>query len=92
MPYSDLVLDVAPETGINCQNATGDELYRVGLAYSTGVGVDADMVAAHKWFNLAVLKGSEEAKEYRQQMADVLSSEEIKQALKSARDWLILMN
>ena len=92
MPYSDMALDVAPETGISCQNATGDELYRVGLAYSTGVGVDVDMVAAHKWFNLAVLNGSEEAKEYRQQMADALSSEEIKQALKSARDWLNLMN
>lgn len=91
MPYSDMAVDVAPETGIN-SNATGEELCRVGLAYSTGVGVDADMIAAHKWFNLAVLKGSEEAKEYRQQMADMLSSEEIKRALKSARDWLNLMN
>ncbi|RIJ13770.1 SEL1-like repeat protein [Henriciella mobilis] len=91
MPYSDMAVDVAPETGIG-SNATGEELCRVGLAYSTGVGVDADMIAAHKWFNLAVLKGSEEAKEYRQQMADMLSSEEIKRALKSARDWLNLMN
>lgn len=91
MPYSDMAVDVAPETGIGA-NATGEELCRVGLAYSTGVGVDADMIAAHKWFNLAVLKGSEEAKEYRQQMADMLSSEEIKRALKSARDWLNLMN
>lgn len=91
MPYSDLAMDVAPETGITA-NATGEELYRVGLAYSTGVGVDADMVAAHKWFNLAVLKGSEDAKDYRQQMAELLSHEEIKLALKSARDWLNLMN
>ncbi len=91
MPYSDMIQDVAPETGIT-SNATGEELYRVGLAYSTGVGVDADMVSAHKWFNLAVLKGSEEAKEYRQQMAELLSSDEIKQALRSARDWLNLMN
>lgn len=91
MPYSDMMQDVAPETGIT-STATGDDLYQVGLAYSTGVGVDADMVAAHKWFNLAVLKGSEEAKEYRQQMADLLSSDEIKQALKSARHWLNLMN
>ncbi|MEQ8556989.1 MAG: hypothetical protein RIB03_01630 [Henriciella sp.] len=91
MPYSDMAMDVAPETGIT-STATGEELYRVGLAYSTGVGVDADMVAAHKWFNLAVMKGSEEAREYRQQIADMLSSDEIKQALKSARDWLQLMN
>ena len=91
MPYSERALDVAPETGIT-SSATADELCKVGLAYSTGVGVDADMVAAHKWFNLAVLKGSEEAKEYRQQMAELLSDEEIKAALKSARAWLSLMN
>ena len=91
MPYSEMAMDVAPETGIT-EAATADELCKVGLAYCTGVGVDADMVAAHKWFNLAMLKGSEEAKEYRQQMADLLSSDEIKQALKSARDWLNLMN
>ena len=91
MPYSEMAMDVAPETGITA-NATAEELCKVGLAYSTGVGVDADMVQAHKWFNLAALKGSEEAKEYRQQMVDLLSSEEIKQALKSARDWLNLVN
>ena len=91
MLYSEMAMDVAPETGLT-SDASGEDLYRIGLAYSTGVGVDADMVAAHKWFNLAVLKGSEEAKEYRQQMADILSREEIKAALKSARDWLSLMN
>lgn len=91
MPYSEMAMDVAPETGIS-STATAEDLCKVGLAYSTGVGVDADMVAAHKWFNLAVLKGSDEAKEYRQQMAELLSSEEINQALKSARDWLRLAN
>ena len=91
MPYSEMAMDVAPETGITA-TATAEELCKVGLAYSTGVGVDADMVQAHKWFNLAALKGSQEAKEYRQQMVDLLSSEEIKQALKSARDWLNLVN
>ncbi|MEQ9315641.1 MAG: hypothetical protein RLN72_07300 [Henriciella sp.] len=91
MPYSDMAIDVAPETGLT-KDASGDDLCRVGLAYSEGLGVDSDMVQAHKWFNLAVLKGSEAAKEYRAQMADMLSSEEIKVALKSARDWLKLAN
>ena len=91
MAYSDMAMEVAPEIGLTA-DATGDDLCKVGLAYSTGMGVDADMVAAHKWFNLAVLKGSEEAKEYRAQMADILSSDEIKQALRSARDWLNLAN
>jgi TPR repeat protein len=91
MPYSEMAMDVAPETGVT-STATGEELCKVGLAYSTGVGVDVDMVEAHKWFNLAVLKGSEEARDYRQQISDMLSSEEVKLALKSARDWLSLMN
>ncbi|GGB80482.1 MULTISPECIES: sel1 repeat family protein [Henriciella] len=91
MPYADLVSDIAPETGIT-STSSADDLCKVGLAYSEGLGVDADMVQAHKWFNLAVLKGSEAAKEYRAQMAEMLSSEEIKEALKSARAWLQLAN
>ena len=31
-------------------------LYNLGLAYSTGQGVGVDMVAAHKWFNLAAAR------------------------------------
>ncbi len=37
MPYSDLATDIAPETGLQSETATGEELYRVGLAYSEGV-------------------------------------------------------
>ena len=40
-----------------------DALYDLGMAYSTGSGgVDVDLIEAHKWFNLAALNGSEEAK------------------------------
>ena len=51
-----------------------------------------DLISAHKWFNLAVSKGHEEARVQRQEMADMLSSEEVKVALSSARDWLSLAN
>lgn len=90
MAYSD-----APAT-LPCEGLTADalavDLYQAGLAYSTGLGVEVDLVAAHKWFNLAALRGSEDAKESRQDMADQMTAEDLKQALKAAREWLRLMN
>lgn len=90
MAYSD-----APAT-LPCEGLTADapasDLYQAGLAYSTGLGVDIDLVAAHKWFNLAALKGNEDAKQSRQDMADQMTAEDLKQALKAAREWLCLMN
>ncbi len=73
-------------------DSDGDSLYRAGLAYSLGSDVDIDLVEAHKWFNLAALKGVEAAKELRREMAEQMSSEEIRTAQKAAREWLKLMN
>lgn len=92
MPYSDMATDIAPETGLDAKTATGEELHRVGLAYSAGVDCEQDLIAAHKWFNLAVLKGYEDAKICRQEMADLLCKEDIKSALSAARAWLQLAN
>ena len=87
-----LPIYIAPETGLVSETATGEELYRVGLAYSEGVDCEQDLIAAHKWFNLAVLKGYDEAKICRQEMADLLDKEDIKSALAAARAWLQLAN
>ncbi|MEL6829965.1 MAG: hypothetical protein AAFO63_07490 [Pseudomonadota bacterium] len=92
MPYSDSAIELAPETGLAAATATGAELYRVGLAYSEGVGVERDLVAAHKWFNLAVMKGSDDAKMLRGEIADMLEQDDIKSALQAARAWLKLAN
>lgn len=86
MAYADVLIE-APEVGLT-KDASGDELYRIGLIYSTGMGVAADYVAAHKWFNLAALKGSAEAKVCRQEMVDYMTKAELKQALRSAREWI----
>ena len=68
-------------------------LFNLGVAYSTGSGgVDCNFVEAHKWFNLAASKGHESAKTCRQEMADMMSSDEIRQAQRAAREWLKLMN
>ena len=52
----------------DARNGQTDALYNLGLAYSTGQGVGVDYVAAHKWFNLAAMKGVGEARGWRAQV------------------------
>lgn len=47
-----------------------------------------DYVAAHKWFNLAALRGMNEAKSWRNQIAEEMNAGQIAQAQKLAREWL----
>jgi hypothetical protein len=65
-----------------------DALYNLGLAYSTGQGVTVDYVAAHKWFNLAAIKGSGLAKSWRAQISAEMNPGQIAEAQKLAREWL----
>lgn len=65
-----------------------DDLYKLGLIYSTGQGGAVDLVEAHKWFNLAAVRGSEDAKLGRRDMAEQMSIQEIAAAQKAAREWL----
>ena len=63
-------------------------LYNLGLAYSTGQGVNVDYVAAHKWFNLAAMRGVDEAKRWRATMASEMNTAQIAEAQRQAREWL----
>ncbi|MES1203737.1 MAG: hypothetical protein ABUS57_20060 [Pseudomonadota bacterium] len=65
-----------------------DDLYKLGLIYSTGQGGAVDLVEAHKWFNLAAVRGSEDARMCRKDMAEQMSAHEIAAAQKAAREWL----
>ena len=71
-------------------DSDSDTLYRTGLKFS--LGEDLDLIEAHKWFNLAVAKGHDVARDLRQEMADQMSQDEIRKAQKAAREWLRLMN
>jgi hypothetical protein len=68
--------------------ATADGFYKLGLMYSSGQGAPIDLVEAHKWFNLAALRGLEAAKAYRRECAEMMSKAEIAAAQKAAREWL----
>lgn len=61
--------------------------FRLGLMCSGGHQVAADLVLAHKWFNLAAAAGYEAGREYRQEVAAVMSEEEVATAQLLARDW-----
>ena len=63
-----------------------DNLYKLGLIYSTGQ--DVDLVQAHMWFNLAAARGSQAAKECRRELSDLMTKDLIADAQKRAREWL----
>ena len=65
-----------------------EELYNLGLAYSTGAGVSTDLVTAHKWFNIAATLGYESARDYRAQLAQEMTAGQIALAQRLARQWL----
>ena len=66
----------------------GENLFQLGMIYSTGREVIADLVAAHKWFNLAASRGVPEAAHYRQELAREMTSADVAEAQRAAREWL----
>ena len=67
---------------------TTDTLFALGMMHSSGREVALDLVAAHKWFNLAALRGNAEAKRYRMEIASEMSKAEVAEAQRQAREWL----
>ena len=68
--------------------ASPEMLFELGMMYSVGRDVPVDLVAAHKWFNLAAVKGNAEAIRLRREIANQMSDAEIAVAQRAARDWL----
>ncbi|MBV9332156.1 MAG: sel1 repeat family protein [Alphaproteobacteria bacterium] len=81
-------VDVLTQFEADAKKGRADALYNLGLAYSTGQGVGVDFVAAHKWFNLAAVRGVEEAKSWRAQISREMDSSQISEAQRQAREWL----
>jgi TPR repeat protein len=68
--------------------ASADTFFELGMMYSVGRGVAIDYVTAHKWFNLAAMRGNQEAVRLRQEIAAQMSDAEIGAAQRAARAWL----
>lgn len=67
-----------------------EALYNLGMMYCIGRDVEIDLVAAHKWLNLAALRGSEDAKSIRAEISAEMTQEQIAEAQRQARSWLQL--
>jgi TPR repeat protein len=66
-----------------------DALYDLGVAFAAGrYGAGVDLIAAHKWFNLAARAGDERAAVDRSEVAAEMDAWQIAEAQRQARAWL----
>jgi uncharacterized protein len=73
---------------VTAAGSAHDALFELGLMYCAGRDVELDLVNAHKWFNLAALRGNEDAKRFRMEIAHEMSKPQIAEAQRRAREWL----
>jgi TPR repeat protein len=67
---------------------TPDALFELGLMHCAGRDGALDLINAHKWFNLAAIRGNDAAKQYRMEISREMSRTEIAEAQRLAREWL----
>jgi len=70
------------------ETAIPDALFERGLYWASGRSGVVNLVAAHKWFNLAALKGRPDAISLRREVAELMSDIEIATAQREARAWI----
>ncbi|OQM73621.1 SEL1-like repeat protein [Manganibacter manganicus] len=80
------------DAGFGSMGATAqaDILFELGMMYATGRDCETDVVAAHKWFNIAAIKGSLHAAELRSELSATMSKPQIARALREAREWMTM--
>jgi uncharacterized protein len=50
------------------------------MVFSAGAGAAIDLVQAHKWFNIAAMRGHKDAAQMRREIAEQMSDSEIGKA------------
>jgi uncharacterized protein len=70
------------------ETAMPDMLFERGLYWASGRSGVVNLVAAHKWFNLAALKGRADAISLRREVAEQMNDVEIAAAQREARAWI----
>jgi hypothetical protein len=80
-------IDLETATQVNA-SALSDVLFERGLYWASGRSGVVNLVAAHKWFNLAALKGRSDAVAMRREIAELMSEIEIAAAQREARSWI----
>jgi len=83
-----LEMSALEATEIATAGGTPDALFELGLMYCAGREVELDLVSAHKWFNLAAMRGNDDAKRYRFEISREMSKPQISRAQRLAREWI----
>ena len=86
MAGRDMQMQAIDEAALATANA--DVFYQLGIQCSAGGEIAGDYVTAHKWFNIAAMRGNAEALRMRREIAELMSDSEIAAAQRAARDWL----
>ena len=67
--------------------------FELGVSFSAGAdGCPLDLIAAHKWFNIAAVGGNSRAMECRAEIAEDMTAREIIEAQRQARAMLGFAN
>ncbi|MFD1197607.1 sel1 repeat family protein [Brucella gallinifaecis] len=73
------------------QNQAGTQdriLLEMGLKYAVGRDCEIDVIEAHKWLNIAAIRGNQKAERMRNQVAATMTKSELAAALRGAREWM----
>ena len=87
MARMDFSTGLAGHAEIAVHTGAPDALFELGMLYATGRDVVMDLVTAHKWFNLAAVRGNMSARTYRAELAREMSAGQISDAQRQAREW-----
>ena len=68
--------------------SSAETMLELGLLYCLGRGVEMDLVTAHKWLNIAAMRGCAAAREYRTEICRDMTAVQISEAQRAAREWI----
>jgi len=78
------------DAGVVGTMAQADVLCELGVMHATGRDCPVNAVAAHKWFNIAAIRGSTRAAQLRSEISANMSKPDIALALRQAREWMTM--
>eukprot|EP00873_Tetraselmis_striata_P014991 jgi/Tetstr1/435255/TSEL_024174.t1 len=64
-----------------------DSQYNLGILYARGLGLEKNLVESYKWFALAAAQGDGDAANKRDELANMLSKEELAEARLAVANW-----
>lgn len=79
------VTAVVADTVVQSQE---QDFFQLGLEASSGHDGPVDLIAAHKWFNLAAARGHRQALDYRRELSREMTAADIARAQREAREFL----